>query len=322
MSQALRWSSSVCTSPISAIKASKSASGSPIAMPSSSIRVCELLDVGDGLFDVLQHRLALGERRLLQQDADAGVLGQHDVTVVGGLDPGHQLEQRRLTGAVGSDHADLGAGIEGQGDVVQHDLVTKGLADVVHRVDELRHGWKRGLCLYGLGRPPRRRSGPHKYASPSLLPQPRPQPADRARSASCGQLGGRNCALVAHPPAVGDGPSAHSYWRARTSEWTLALLLGFPRMTVGCGPSPDGSRLPAHTGPRMNGIQNVDHDQPAPASMRSPGRRTPARDDRGDDVGHSSVCSRTASTAPDQPDTAPNERPRSACWCRDVVEVR
>ena len=43
MSQALRLSSSVCTSPISAIRASKSASGSAIAMPSSSIRACSAL---------------------------------------------------------------------------------------------------------------------------------------------------------------------------------------------------------------------------------------------------------------------------------------
>ena len=43
MSQALRLSSSVCTSPISAIRASKSASGSAMARPSSSIRVCSAL---------------------------------------------------------------------------------------------------------------------------------------------------------------------------------------------------------------------------------------------------------------------------------------
>ena len=43
MSQALRLSSSVCTSPISAIRASKSASGSAMAMPSSSIRDCSAL---------------------------------------------------------------------------------------------------------------------------------------------------------------------------------------------------------------------------------------------------------------------------------------
>ena len=98
------------------------------------------LDVGDGLLDVLQHRLALGQRRLLQQDADARVLGQHGVAVVGLVQAGHQLEQRGLAGAVGADDADLGAREERQGDVVEHDLVAQRLADVVHGVDELRHG--------------------------------------------------------------------------------------------------------------------------------------------------------------------------------------
>ena len=97
------------------------------------------LDVGDRLLDVLQDGLALGQRRLLQQDADGGVLGQHGVAVVGGLQPGHQLQQRRLARAVRTDDADLRARVERQRHVVQHDLVAERLADVVHREDELGH---------------------------------------------------------------------------------------------------------------------------------------------------------------------------------------
>jgi hypothetical protein len=88
------------------------------------------LDRGDRLLDVLEHRLALGQGRLLQQDAD-GRLGILDgVAVVGVLQPRHDLEQRRLASAVGPDDADLGTVQERQGDVVEHELLAKLLANV------------------------------------------------------------------------------------------------------------------------------------------------------------------------------------------------
>ena len=97
------------------------------------------LDLGHCLLDVLEHGLVLGQRGFLQQNADGGTLGQHGLAVVGLLDACHQLEQGGLAGAVGADDADLGAGIEGQGDVVKDHLVAHRLADVVHGVDELSH---------------------------------------------------------------------------------------------------------------------------------------------------------------------------------------
>ena len=49
------------------------------------------------------------------------------------------LSTRGLAGAVGPDDADLGAGVEREGDVVEDDLVAVGLARLAHGVDELGH---------------------------------------------------------------------------------------------------------------------------------------------------------------------------------------
>ena len=97
------------------------------------------LDLADGLLDVLEHRLALGQRRLLLEHAHGrgGVL--ESVAVVGVLEPGHDLEQRRLARAVGPDHADLRAVQEREGDVVEDDLVTVGLAHVAQGEHIFRH---------------------------------------------------------------------------------------------------------------------------------------------------------------------------------------
>ena len=97
------------------------------------------LDLSHALLDVLKYRLARGERRFLQQDADRGLLGQLRVAVVDGLDARHHLEQGRLAGAVGADDADLRVRIERQRDVVENQLLADRLADVVHGVDELSH---------------------------------------------------------------------------------------------------------------------------------------------------------------------------------------
>ena len=55
---------------------------------------------------------------------------------------GHDLEERGLARAVLADHADLGAGVEGQRDVLEHLTVRRvEAADLVHGVDELgTHG--------------------------------------------------------------------------------------------------------------------------------------------------------------------------------------
>ena len=104
--------------------------------------------------DAVVDNLSGGERRrvalckllleqpslLLLEHPDSGPGVEDRVPIVGRLEPGHDLEQGRLAGAVGADHPDLGTGIEGQRDVVQHDLVTVGLAHVAQGEHVLRHG--------------------------------------------------------------------------------------------------------------------------------------------------------------------------------------
>ena len=102
------------------------------------VEALDLLEqLAHALLDVLQDGLGLVQRRLLQQDADA-VAGAEARLAVGGLvQPRHDLQDRRLAGAVGADHADLRARVEAHGDVIEDDLVAHGLAGLVHRVDEL-----------------------------------------------------------------------------------------------------------------------------------------------------------------------------------------
>jgi hypothetical protein len=85
------------------------------------------LDLRQGLahplLDVAEHVLVLGQRRLLQEDADGVARAQPRLTVAGLVQPRHDLEDRRLARPVGADHADLRAGKEGHGDVVEDQLV-------------------------------------------------------------------------------------------------------------------------------------------------------------------------------------------------------
>ena len=97
------------------------------------------LDLVDGLLDVVQHRPALAERGLLLQHPDGRAGVEERVAVVGVVEPGHDLQQRRLARAVGSDDADLGTVEEREGDVVENDLVTVGLAHVAQCEDVLSH---------------------------------------------------------------------------------------------------------------------------------------------------------------------------------------
>ncbi len=120
------------------------------------------LDRHAGL-DVLADRLGLVELRLLHQDADGGAGRQQRVAVVGLVDAGHDLQDTRLAGAVGTDDADLRAGQEVQADVVKDDLVAVRLADLAHRVDEFGHAvmclsealqvCRMGACAMGRGKP-------------------------------------------------------------------------------------------------------------------------------------------------------------------------
>ena len=62
--------------------------------------------------DVLAHRFCGIELRLLRQVTDAGAVGGPGLAGILVVDPGHDAKERRLTGAVDAEHADLGVGIE------------------------------------------------------------------------------------------------------------------------------------------------------------------------------------------------------------------
>jgi len=95
------------------------------------------LGLGDAVFDVAEHGLALIQRRLLLQDAHR-VTGHQPRFAVGRLlQPGHHPQQRRLSGSVRADHADLRPGQERQRDLVQDDVAVKSLAGVAEDQDLL-----------------------------------------------------------------------------------------------------------------------------------------------------------------------------------------
>src|SRR6187431_2730580 len=110
------------------------------------------------IYSMVRARKAVGDKVILDDvtmaflpGAKIGVLGPNGagkstiLKIMAGLDQpsngeaGHDLEDRRLPRAVGSDDADLGAGQEVQRDVVEDDLVAVRLARLVHGVDELSH---------------------------------------------------------------------------------------------------------------------------------------------------------------------------------------
>ena len=92
-----------------------------------------------GLVDVALHVLRGVEHGLLRQEADARPLVRPGLALKFGVDPGHDAEQRRLAGAVRTEHADFRAGIERQPDVVKDDARRRNhLAQGLHYIDELR----------------------------------------------------------------------------------------------------------------------------------------------------------------------------------------
>ncbi|MPL74131.1 hypothetical protein SDC9_19941 [bioreactor metagenome] len=95
----------------------------------------------DTLHDVLAHGLGVVELRLLRQIADLGALGGPGLALEVLVDAGHDLQERRLTGAVHADDADLHAGQEVQADVLEAFLAARiGLRDAVHVIDVLIRG--------------------------------------------------------------------------------------------------------------------------------------------------------------------------------------
>ena len=105
------------------------------------------LEFGDAFFDVAAHVFARVELRFLRQEADFDAFLRPRFAVDRGIDAGHDPQQRRLSGTVQAEHADLRAGEKRQRNVLQN-LAPAGhdLGDAVHGVDVLRHGFCSRIC--------------------------------------------------------------------------------------------------------------------------------------------------------------------------------
>ena len=74
----------------------------------------------------LPHRLRRVERRLLRDVRNAQALLRLQGAVVGALETGKDLQQRRLAGAVAADQADALAGLEGEVGVIEQRDMPEG----------------------------------------------------------------------------------------------------------------------------------------------------------------------------------------------------
>ena len=92
----------------------------------------------DAVHDVAVHVLVVVQLRLLLQQAHGEALGQAGLAGEAVVEAGHDAQQRGLAGAVATQHADLRAGVEGEGDVLQ-DLAVGRVEprDLRHREDVL-----------------------------------------------------------------------------------------------------------------------------------------------------------------------------------------
>ena len=90
------------------------------------------------LHDIAHHVASGVELGLLRQVADARAVRRPGLAVEFGLDAGHDTHERRFTGAVRPEHADLGARQEGEADIVEHLAPARiGLGEPVHHIDIL-----------------------------------------------------------------------------------------------------------------------------------------------------------------------------------------
>ena len=92
------------------------------------------------VLDVAEDGLRVVELRLLVEDPDGEARRHVCLTVARLLDAGHDAQHARLARAVRPDDADLGAGQERQGDVVEDDLLAVRLAGFSEDVNEFGHG--------------------------------------------------------------------------------------------------------------------------------------------------------------------------------------
>src|SRR6185369_3958360 len=85
------------------------------------------------LLDVAADVLGGVQRRLLRQVADAQAVGGEGLAQEVLVDAGHDAQQRRLAGAIGAEHADLGAVEEREIDTAQDlPLGRDDLAQILH----------------------------------------------------------------------------------------------------------------------------------------------------------------------------------------------
>ena len=105
-----------------------------------SVEAGDLLgDWAERHLDVLAHGLGVIQRRLLLQDADCEARGQRGLTVAHGLEAGHDLEQGGLTHTVRAHDADLRAGQEAQGHVIEDHSVAVGFTGLDHLKHKFSH---------------------------------------------------------------------------------------------------------------------------------------------------------------------------------------
>ena len=105
------------------------------------------------LAHVFEHGLGRIELGLLLEIADGDVLARPGLAGVVLVDPGHDLDERRLARAIGADDADLRALIELERDVVQHRLLRagEGLGHALHDIGVLG-GHRMVLRVLGWGK--------------------------------------------------------------------------------------------------------------------------------------------------------------------------
>ena len=96
------------------------------------------LGLRDAILDVARDVLGFVEVGLLGEHPDGGARRERGLAAVLLILAGHDPQQRRLAGAVVAEHADLRAGVEGERDVVEDDLLRRvELGEAVHREDVL-----------------------------------------------------------------------------------------------------------------------------------------------------------------------------------------
>ncbi len=95
--------------------------------------------IGKRHANVLDYRCLFVQRGLLLQNAHGVARRKTCIACRNLLQASHYLEQGRFAHAVGTHHADFGARVERKRNVVQDDLVTMGLARLIHLIDEFSH---------------------------------------------------------------------------------------------------------------------------------------------------------------------------------------